>query len=108
LANLWSILKAFLSYTKISHLAVNACLVPVCAVHVHPVQERIAKSHGSQCGFCTPGIVMSMYALLRSMPKPSMNDLEVTFQGLFFSYYFIIIILLLIFYNLRFNFFYIR
>lgn len=24
----------------------------------HPVQERIAKWHGSQCGFCTPGIVM--------------------------------------------------
>ncbi|XP_017481952.1 PREDICTED: xanthine dehydrogenase isoform X3 [Rhagoletis zephyria] len=82
---------------SIKHLAVNACLMPVCAMHgcavttiegigstrtrLHPVQERIAKSHGSQCGFCTPGIVMSMYALLRSMPLPSMKDLEVTFQG---------------------------
>lgn len=82
---------------KVKHLAVNACLTPVCSVHglavttvegigstktrLHPVQERIAKAHGSQCGFCTPGIVMSMYALLRSTPNPNMKDLEVTFQG---------------------------
>ncbi|XP_012285983.1 xanthine dehydrogenase [Orussus abietinus] len=82
---------------KISHLAVNACLMPVCAMHglavttvegigstrtkLHPVQERIAKAHGSQCGFCTPGIVMSMYALLRSIPKPTMENLEIAFQG---------------------------
>lgn len=49
---------------------------------LHPVQERLAKAHGSQCGFCTPGIVMSMYALLRSLPgKPNMQDLEVALQG---------------------------
>ncbi|XP_050457292.1 xanthine dehydrogenase isoform X1 [Cataglyphis hispanica] len=82
---------------KIIHLAVNACLTPICAVHglavttvegigstktkLHPVQERIAKAHGSQCGFCTPGIVMSMYALLRSIPKPTMKNLEIAFQG---------------------------
>ncbi|EFN79891.1 Xanthine dehydrogenase [Harpegnathos saltator] len=82
---------------KIVHLAVNACLTPVCAMHgwavttvegigntrtrLHPVQERIAKAHGSQCGFCTPGIVMSMYALLRSIPKPTMENLEIAFQG---------------------------
>lgn len=79
------------------HIAVNACLTPICAVHgtavitvegigstktrLHPVQERIAKAHGSQCGFCTPGIVMSMYALLRSKPTPTMKDMEVAFQG---------------------------
>ncbi|RZF38598.1 hypothetical protein LSTR_LSTR010931 [Laodelphax striatellus] len=87
---------------KIIHQAVNACLSPVCSVHgqavttvegigstgtrLHPVQQRIALAHGSQCGFCTPGIVMSMYALLRhitanSRRKPTMHDLEVTFQG---------------------------
>lgn len=82
---------------EIKHISANACLTPVCAVHgmavttvegigstktkLHPVQERIAKAHGSQCGFCTPGIVMSMYALLRSMPKPTMKDMEVAFQG---------------------------
>lgn len=44
-------------------------------------QERIAKAHGSQCGFCTPGIVMSMYALLRNNPTPSMADVEEAFHG---------------------------
>ncbi|KAJ8968545.1 hypothetical protein NQ317_002627 [Molorchus minor] len=79
------------------HLPVNACLAPICSMHglavttiegigstktrLHPVQERIAKSHGSQCGFCTPGIVMSMYTLLRSTPKPTINEMEVAFQG---------------------------
>lgn len=82
---------------QIRHIAINACLMPICACHgcaittvegigstrtrLHPVQERIAKAHGSQCGFCTPGIVMSMYALLRNAPTPSMTDLEVAFQG---------------------------
>lgn len=82
---------------EIRHVAVNACLTPICAVHgmavttvegigstktkLHPVQERIAKAHGSQCGFCTPGIVMSMYALLRSSPKPTMKEMEIAFQG---------------------------
>lgn len=44
-------------------------------------QERIAKAHGSQCGFCTPGIVMSMYALLRNNPTPKMADVEEAFHG---------------------------
>jgi [2Fe-2S] binding domain/FAD binding domain in molybdopterin dehydrogenase len=34
------------------------------------LQERLANAHGSQCGFCTPGFVMSMYALLRSAKGP--------------------------------------
>ena len=87
----------------------NACLTPVCAVHglavttvegigqpgdledqqqqhrrrLHAVQERLAKAHGSQCGFCTPGFVMSMYTLLRSNKKelPSMAEVEEGFQG---------------------------
>lgn len=48
---------------------------------LHPVQERIAKAHGSQCGFCTPGIVMSMYALLRSCKNINYSDMEIAFQG---------------------------
>ncbi|XP_044734533.1 xanthine dehydrogenase-like [Chrysoperla carnea] len=81
----------------VMHMPVNACLAPVCAMHglavttvegigstrnkLHPVQERLAKAHGSQCGFCTPGFVMSMYTLLRNMPKPSMHEIETAFQG---------------------------
>ena len=49
---------------------------------LHPVQERLARAHGSQCGFCTPGFVMSMYALLRSRPDaPSEEDIEESLAG---------------------------
>ncbi|XP_072043502.1 xanthine dehydrogenase-like [Amphiura filiformis] len=81
----------------IHHVAVNACLYPVCAVHgkavttvegigstrtkLHAVQERLAKAHGSQCGFCTPGMVMSMYTLLRNHPKPTNQQLLRAVEG---------------------------
>ncbi|KAM7365749.1 hypothetical protein PAMP_016661 [Pampus punctatissimus] len=48
---------------------------------IHPVQERIAKAHGSQCGFCTPGMVMSMYTLLRNKPQPTMEDIREALAG---------------------------
>lgn len=44
-------------------------------------QERIAKSHGTQCGFCTPGMVMSMYTLLRNHPQPSEEQLTEALGG---------------------------
>ncbi|KAF8539986.1 molybdopterin binding aldehyde oxidase/xanthine dehydrogenase [Trichophaea hybrida] len=81
---------------KVYHASVNACLAPLVSVdgkHVitvegigdttkpHPVQERIAKMHGSQCGFCTPGIVMSLYALVRNNPEPTKHDVEEAFDG---------------------------
>ncbi|XP_047433058.1 xanthine dehydrogenase/oxidase [Mugil cephalus] len=82
---------------RLLHHAVNACLAPLCSLHLvavttvegigsvarklHPVQERISLAHGSQCGFCTPGIVMSMYALLRNNATPKMADVEEAFQG---------------------------
>ncbi|EZF26342.1 xanthine dehydrogenase [Trichophyton rubrum D6] len=81
---------------KIYHASVNACLAPLVSVdgkHVitvegigtsknpHPVQQRIAVGNGSQCGFCTPGIVMSLYALLRNDPTPSELAIEEAFDG---------------------------
>ena len=44
---------------------------------LHPVQERLAKAHGSQCGFCTPGFVMSMYSLLRSKNGAAISEEEI-------------------------------
>jgi xanthine dehydrogenase/oxidase len=38
------------------------------------VQQRLAEAHGSQCGFCTPGFVMSMYSLLRSSSTPPTQE----------------------------------
>ncbi|KAL8915107.1 MAG: hypothetical protein Q9171_000410 [Xanthocarpia ochracea] len=81
---------------KLYHASVNACLAPLVSVdgkHVitvegignvskpHPAQERIAKNGGSQCGFCTPGIVMSLYALLRNSADPSELEVEEAFDG---------------------------
>ncbi|PMD30262.1 xanthine dehydrogenase-like protein [Hyaloscypha variabilis F] len=74
---------------RVKHLAVNACLFPLIGAvgkHVitvegignsenpHPLQERMAKLHGSQCGFCTPGIVMSLYALIRNSYDPVIKE----------------------------------
>ncbi|KXZ53315.1 hypothetical protein GPECTOR_7g1209 [Gonium pectorale] len=49
---------------------------------LHPVQQRLAVMHGSQCGFCTPGFVMSMYSLLRSSEEPpTEEDIEDALGG---------------------------
>nr|XP_035954385.1 aldehyde oxidase isoform X1 [Halichoerus grypus] len=82
---------------SVSHHAANACLTPICSLHgaavttvegigstktrIHPVQERIAKCHGTQCGFCTPGMVMSIYTLLRNHPEPSLEQLTEALGG---------------------------
>lgn len=82
---------------NISHFSATACLVPICSLHgaavttvegigstktrIHPVQERIAKGHGTQCGFCTPGMVMSIYTLLRNHPEPSTEQIMETLGG---------------------------
>nr|XP_015813530.2 aldehyde oxidase 6 isoform X1 [Nothobranchius furzeri] len=81
----------------IIHYSANSCLLPLCQLHgaavttvegigssktrIHPVQERIAKAHGSQCGFCTPGMVMSVYALLRNKPQLTIEDLTQALAG---------------------------
>lgn len=79
------------------YYAINGCIVPIIALdgkHVmtvegignsevpHAAQERIAVFHGSQCGFCTPGIVMSLYSLLRETEgNPSREQLTEAFDG---------------------------
>jgi xanthine dehydrogenase small subunit len=48
---------------------------------LHPVQQAMVEHHGSQCGFCTPGIVMSLYGMWMRNADPSVNDIEVALQG---------------------------
>jgi xanthine dehydrogenase small subunit len=48
---------------------------------LHPVQQAMLDFHGSQCGFCTPGIVMSLYGLWMEKPQPSAADVETALQG---------------------------
>jgi len=38
---------------------------------LHPIQEAFREAHGLQCGFCTPGFLMSVYELLEHNPEPS-------------------------------------
>ena len=48
---------------------------------LHPVQQALVDFHGSQCGFCTPGIVMSLYGLWLTTEKPSRGAIEKALQG---------------------------
>ena len=48
---------------------------------LHPVQQALVDHHGSQCGFCTPGFVMSLYALWMREPSPSEEAVEKALQG---------------------------
>ena len=48
---------------------------------LHPVQERLAAHFGTQCGFCTPGMVMAMYALLRNHPQPTRDQIDKALDG---------------------------
>lgn len=48
---------------------------------LHPVQQAMVDHHGSQCGFCTPGIVMSLYGLWLETPQADAKLIEKTLQG---------------------------
>ncbi len=48
---------------------------------LHPLQEGFWNEHGLQCGFCTPGMLMSASQLLRHNPDPSEADIRVAISG---------------------------
>ena len=48
---------------------------------LHPLQQAFWDRHGLQCGFCTPGILMSLQELLRNSPSPSEEDVRLTLSG---------------------------
>ena len=82
---------------RLAYETVNACirfLGSLNATHVvtvehlaaengmlHPVQQAMVDCHGSQCGFCTPGFVMSLYGLWLSCDRPSRAEIERALQG---------------------------
>ncbi|MDI9348451.1 MAG: xanthine dehydrogenase small subunit [Candidatus Symbiobacter sp.] len=54
--------------------------------NLHPVQQAMIDHHGSQCGFCTPGFVMSLWAQYQNIQahggdKPSISDLQIALNG---------------------------
>eukprot|EP01135_Chromosphaera_perkinsii_P000979 Nk52_evm5s155 gene=Nk52_evmTU5s155 len=78
-------------------VAVNSCLKLLCSIDgcsittteglgsqrdkFHELHEKIAEHSASQCGFCTPGMVMSMHGLLAKNPKPSSAEVEKALDG---------------------------
>ena len=48
---------------------------------LHPVQQAFHECHGLQCGFCTPGFVMSVVGLLKQNPNPSADEINEGISG---------------------------
>ncbi len=44
---------------------------------LHPLQQALKDNHGLQCGFCTPGFLLTIFALLQDDPNPNMSDDEI-------------------------------
>ncbi|MCQ3931468.1 MAG: (2Fe-2S)-binding protein [Chloroflexi bacterium] len=49
--------------------------------HLHPMQEAFWEKHGLQCGFCTPGMIMTSVALLESNPHPTDEEIRHGLEG---------------------------
>ena len=80
-----------------AHRPVLACLTPLAMVdgcsittveglagdggEMHPIQRAFSDNQASQCGFCTPGQVMSLYTLLAKKPDATAADIELALAG---------------------------
>jgi len=47
----------------------------------HPLQDALDRTGGAQCGFCTPGVLMSAWALLQREPRPSREQIALALSG---------------------------
>jgi aerobic-type carbon monoxide dehydrogenase small subunit (CoxS/CutS family) len=48
---------------------------------LHPIQQAFREKHGLQCGFCTPGFLMTTFELLQSNPQPSVDEIKDWLSG---------------------------
>jgi xanthine dehydrogenase small subunit len=92
-----TVVLAELHRGELRYRAVNACILFVPALDgkalltveslsapgeaLHPVQQAMVDCHASQCGFCTPGFVMSLLALYESEPAPSRDRVNEVLAG---------------------------
>ncbi|MBP6308613.1 MAG: FAD binding domain-containing protein, partial [Burkholderiaceae bacterium] len=83
--------------TAVDYLPVNSCLQLLPTLDgksvktieslkkedgtLHPVQQAMIECHGSQCGFCTPGVVMSLSGLMHTLPEPSRAQITDSLSG---------------------------
>lgn len=49
--------------------------------NLHPIQEGFWEKHGLQCGFCTPGMIMASYQLLKNNPNPTEIEIRKGLEG---------------------------
>ncbi len=77
--------------------AVNSCIFPVMEAEgksvmtiegmlndkgeLHPLQQAFMDKGAVQCGFCTPGMIMSAQALLEEQPKPTEDEIKTSIEG---------------------------
>jgi carbon-monoxide dehydrogenase small subunit len=76
--------------------AVNSCIMPAARLDgtevisveglargagLHPLQEKFIEHHAVQCGFCTPGLLMSTYALLEENNNPGSEEISKAIAG---------------------------
>ncbi len=85
---------------KMTYKAVNSCLVFLPMIHgkqvitvenlanrnnkellLHPVQRVLVEADGTQCGFCTPGIVMSLFGMYKNRESGSRKEIELSLAG---------------------------
>ena len=85
-----------LKKNNINYKAINSCIAFVPSLEgkqlilvedliskdeLHPVQKAMVNYHGSQCGFCTPGFVMSLFAMYKSYSSYKENIIKDSIQG---------------------------
>ncbi len=56
-------------------------LAPEGPDHMHPLQEAFREAHGLQCGFCTPGFLMTLIPFLEEHPNPSEAEIREAISG---------------------------
>jgi len=82
---------------RLRWLPINACIRPLPSVAgtaiftveslqggdgaPHPVQQAMVEMHGSQCGFCTPGFVMSLFGLYKNSPAATREEVDDALSG---------------------------
>ena len=81
---------------EMHYKAVNSCLVPAAKMHhkhivtvegiadgkqLHPIQTAILENHATQCGFCTPGITLSLFSYFAENKNPDNEGLRLALEG---------------------------
>ena len=49
--------------------------------NLHPIQQGFWEEHGLQCGYCTPGVMVAMVALLKEIPNPTDEEIRIGLEG---------------------------